>query len=86
MPGWLWLVAIAAALYALHLLASWAESKGWIYYRKSHGFADRAGNAMMEVQQILEPAKKNVIEMKQQKKAVRDDAGEPPTSEPPDAA
>jgi len=78
MPGWLWLVLIAAALYALHRFALWAESRGWIYYMKSHGSSTRAGSAMLEVQQLLEPSKKHIIEVKQDQRGVEDDQGEPP--------
>ena len=83
MPGWIWLVVIAAGLYALHRLALWMESRGWIYYMHSSGSSTRAGSAMLEVQQLFEPSKKNVIEMKQNQRGVSDDQGEPPD---PDAA
>jgi hypothetical protein len=72
----LWLMGVVAALYALHRLALWAEAQGWIYYRKSGGFTTRTGNAMLEIQQLLEPEKKHVIEMKQEQKAERDDSGD----------
>ena len=79
MPGWMWLIAIAASLYALHRLALWAESRGWIYYKRSQGSSTRAGNAMLEVQQLLEPSKRHVIEMKRDQRAERDDSGDGPS-------
>lgn len=84
MPAWFWLIVIAAALYALHRLALWAESRGWIYYMKSRGYSTRAGSAMLEVQQLLEPSKKHVIEMKHDQRGVQDHQGDPP--DPQDAA
>lgn len=78
MHGWVWIILIAAALYALHRLALWAEARGWIYYMKSQGHSTRAGSAMLEVQQLLEPSKKHVIEMKRNQRGVADDQGEPP--------
>lgn len=84
MPGWFRIILIAVALYALHRVALWAEARGWIYYMKSRGHSTRAGSAMLEVQQLLEPSKKHVIEMKRDQRGVSDDQGEPP--DPDDAA
>jgi len=72
----LWLALIAAALYALHRLCLWMESRGWIYYRKSGGYSTRAGSAMLEIQSLLQPEKKHLIEMKHDEKANRDAQGE----------
>ncbi|MBI4891521.1 MAG: hypothetical protein HY821_12920 [Acidobacteria bacterium] len=76
MPGWAWLIAAAAVLYALHRLACWMEDRGWIYWTRSRGYATRAGNAFLEVQQLLEPSKKVVLEAKRDEKAQQDDAGD----------
>ncbi|MBI5084379.1 MAG: hypothetical protein HZB13_07265 [Acidobacteria bacterium] len=78
MPGWLWLLLAAAGLYALHRLALWMEGRGWIYWTKSSGHSTRAGNALLEIQEMLEPSKRHVIEMKRDAKAERDDAGDKP--------
>lgn len=66
---------VLVGLYGLHRLACWMEARGWIYWTKSGGHSTRAGNAMLEVQQLLEPGKKHVIELKQDEKAERDDQG-----------
>jgi hypothetical protein len=84
MRVWFWLILIAAALYALHRVALWAEARGWVYYMKSRGSSTRAGSAMLEVQQLLEPSKKHVIEIKRNQRGVSDDQGEPP--DPDEAA
>jgi hypothetical protein len=75
------LVGLAVGLFALHRLALWAESRGWIYYMKSGGGSTRAGNALLEIQQILEPSKTHVVEMKKVKKAEHDHSGDPPSTE-----
>jgi len=77
-PSWTWLLIAGAVLYALHLFALWMESRGWIYWTKSGGHSTRAGNLLLELQQILEPSKWNVIDLKRNKKAVRDDQGDLP--------
>jgi hypothetical protein len=78
-----WLLLIAAGLYGLHRLMCWMEKRGWVYWTHSSGMSTRAGNAMMEVQSLLEPEKKYVIEMKQDRKAVRDDQGDDSGQVPP---
>lgn len=83
MPGWIWLVVIVAGLYALHRLALWMESRGWIYYKHSSGSSTRAGSAMLEVQQLLEPSKRHVIEIKREQKPVEDESGDPPVPSDP---
>ena len=52
---------VAAALCALHLLADYAEHRGWIYYRKRHGSWQAVGAAMAEVQAIYRPGQHHVI-------------------------
>ena len=69
------------ALGALHLLALWMESRGWIYYLRSQGTSTRMGSAMLEVQQLLEPEKKYVLEMKREEKRREEEAGYPPPEE-----
>jgi hypothetical protein len=73
--AWAWLLLAAGALYALHRLASWMERRGWIYWTRSGGHSTRAGNALLEVQKLLEPSKRHVIEMRRDIKAEQDDAG-----------
>ena len=81
MPGWLVFPLVLAALYPLHRMLRWMESRGWIYYTKSSGVSTRAGNAMLEIQQILEPSRKHIIEMKREDKKKPDALGEPPEPE-----
>ena len=78
MPAWAWLPVLLLALWLLHLIALWMESRGWIYWTRSGGHSTRAGNAMLEVQQILEPSKRNVIEMKRDTKPEHDHSGDGP--------
>jgi len=44
-----------AVLFALHLLATWAEARGWIYYRKGRGRNWSVGTAAEELQSLLQP-------------------------------
>jgi hypothetical protein len=78
MSALLWIVALLIGIFLLHRLALWAESRGWIYYKHSSSSSTRAGSAMLEVQQLLEPSKRHVIEIKREQKEVEDEAGDPP--------
>ena len=73
-------VAIVLGIVSLHLLALWMEKKGWIYYKHTKPSRSSLGNAFLEVQSILEPGKKHIIQVKKDEN--RDDAetgkGNPP--------
>jgi len=73
-------IAAAAVLYGLHWLLSWAEGRGWIYYRKKHGSASALGNAFLELQSMIEPSKRHVIEEMRKDEADSEESGDPPES------
>jgi hypothetical protein len=68
----LWIAALALALFGLHRLALWMESRGWIYYLKKRASGGALGSAFLEIQQLMQPEKKHVLEMKQESRAQRD--------------
>ena len=78
--SFLLIAAIAAAIYGLHRLALWMEARGWIYYKHKHGSSGSLGAAFLEVQALLEPSKKHVLEISQRDESEDDDAGGPPSS------
>lgn len=69
------LAAIAAALYGLHRLASWAEDRGWIYYRKGRGRSGTLSGAMLEAQSLLQPSAHHVVEERRRAETARDESG-----------
>ncbi len=72
-------LAAIIIIFLLDSLATWMESNGWIYWRKSKGASSRLGNAFLEMQSMFEPGKKHVIEAKQEVKRKKTAAGGPPT-------
>ena len=60
----------------LHLVLKWMEGRGWIRYSKSGEIGTAAGNALLDLSQILEPQKKHVLEMKRTRRRESDDAGD----------
>ena len=58
-----WIALAVAILYPLHLFAMYAEKRGWIYYRKKHGSVT-VGSAFLEIQALMEPSKRHVLEQR----------------------
>ena len=56
------LILVAGTL--LHFLFLWMEGKGWIYYKRSKPSRTALGNAFLEIQSILEPGKKLIVEVR----------------------
>ncbi len=82
MPGWTAIMAAAlgagGAVWGLHRLALWMEGRGWIYYRKKAP-GGLLGNAMQEMQAILQPGARQsqqVAKEEQARDADRQSAGD----------
>ena len=71
-------LSILAAGVLLHFLFLWMEGKGWIYYKRSKPSRTALGNAFLEVQSILEPNKKHIIEVKKEDKRQNQENGDEP--------
>jgi hypothetical protein len=78
MTALIWILLTAAALYALHRTAVWMEDRGWMYYRKSRGSIGALGSAFLEVQSMLEPGTRHVIEARLGEEADEKESGDPP--------
>lgn len=76
----LYIAAICAAAFVLDRLMLAAEARGWIYWRKKKASPGTAALAMLELESIVSPAKRHVIEQKRQEQADEDDEGDPPTT------
>ncbi len=77
---WFWIIAgvvAAAAVYGLHRLALWAESRGWIYYKNKRR---PPGLGLSMIGQIYQPAIEHTVEEEQstKQKADQDDSGDKP--------
>ncbi len=73
------LAAAIGGLYALHCLAIWAERRGWIYYVKRRGTSGALGTAFLEIQSIMEPGKRYVVEERSRQVVGNQDSGDPPS-------
>lgn len=65
-------------LLGLHRLAVWAEERGWVYYRHRRPSRSALGRAFLEVQSMLEPEKRALLE------ACEEQPEEPGSGDPPE--
>ncbi len=75
-----WIAGIVALLYGLHRLALWMEAKGWIYYARKKASPNALGNAFLELQQIVNPKTKHVLEVRRSQQVEQECRGEPPVT------
>ncbi len=76
----LWGTMVLLALYCIDRIAVWAEGRGWIFYRKRHPESSSVGNAMLELQTILEPSKRHLIEERVKQGGESQESGDKPKS------
>ena len=78
--------AVLAAVYGLHRCATWAECRGWIYYRRKRGSSGTLSNAVLEVHSLFDPSKQYILEEKRRDQVEDGESGDPPargTRRPP---
>jgi hypothetical protein len=75
--GIAWIGGVLAVLLLLHLLASWAEEQGWIYYRRGGGKGTGAAmsNALAEFEAVLNPAAEQRIVEEHSQAILRSEMG-----------
>ena len=56
---------IAAAIIGVDRLALWAESRGWIYWRRSKHRGTGGANVLLDLNAFGDPGAKHVIEARQ---------------------
>lgn len=72
-----WVVLVVVGTYLLHRVALRMEAKGWIYYQKKRGSSGALSSAALELQSMLEPSKRYVLEERR-----REDIEEPASGDP----
>lgn len=66
-------VCAAALLYGLHRLATWAEARGWVYYRKGRGSSGAAAGAAFRLHSLTRPSVEHVVEERRRSELERVD-------------
>lgn len=70
--------ALGVALYALHRLSVWMEARGWVKFKDRRGSSGALGSAFLELQSMIEPSKRHVVEERRKEDVDESDAGDPP--------
>jgi hypothetical protein len=85
MRGALFLLAAAIVLWGLHHFLTYAEGRGWIYYRKRHGSCGGLG-VTSNFLNIYDPSRKHlqqVVREGEWKRDEDDDGDQPPSRRKP---
>jgi hypothetical protein len=73
------IIAVASGLWLLNRFLLWMESRGWIYWTRSNNesISTGVGNALFEVQTMLEPDKKAIQEVMREEYVDETEEGAP---------
>lgn len=76
---WAWLAGAAVAAFALDRAALWAESRGWIYWRRRKP-GGGGGGVFNELVELFEPAHRHVVEEQDWRRyqVAERESGDPP--------
>ncbi|MGB9763857.1 MAG: hypothetical protein ACPLZD_00675 [Candidatus Saccharicenans sp.] len=66
---------IGGGLFALDRLFLFMENRGWICYRQRKTSSSALSNACLEIQQLLEPSKKYIVQIKKEQKVEAEESG-----------
>lgn len=78
---WLWWVLGAIALaVVLDRVALWAESRGWIYWRRSSAKGGAGGAVLGDVFLLFQPNQQHVVDERERQRLTiaQKESGEPP--------
>jgi len=78
MEVFLAVLTLIGLLYVLHRVALWAEGQGWVYYLNRKPSNSALGNAFLEIQSMIEPDKRHVVEARKEEAIEEDEQGDPP--------
>jgi hypothetical protein len=71
-------LGILLAPYALQRAALWAEARGFVDYGRRRGDSGTLGNALLELQSIIEPSRRHVLEERVRDPVESRESGKPP--------
>lgn len=74
---WLVILGVLAGLYGLHRLCLWLQERGWLYHVHKKPSLVSLGRVALELQQMTQPEKRYLLEVRQKQQVERDDRGGP---------
>jgi hypothetical protein len=78
-----WIAGVVVVLLALDRLGLWAESKGWIYWRKVKRKGS-GGAALMTLNAVFDPSAHKAIEAREEQQQEDEDNGDDDGERKPD--
>jgi hypothetical protein len=75
MAAAVWIIGIVVALFALDRAGLWAESRGWIYWRKVKRKGS-AGAALFTLNSVFDPSAHHVAEAREERAMEDEDTGD----------
>lgn len=76
------ILAISVALFLLDRLLLWMERRGWVYWRKTKRRTGLGmGNALLEIQALVEPGVRHVVEIRREEEVESSEPGDPPSDD-----
>jgi hypothetical protein len=75
-----WLLVVATVLVAVDRVLLWAESRGWVYWRRSKPEPSGGSGALGELIELFQPSRRHVVEERQRQHLTADlpESGAPP--------
>lgn len=65
------IVLLCVIVFSVDRLLLWIEKKGWLFYRKNKSPGGFVGNALLELNSIFQASSRNVIEVKQKARYIK---------------
>ena len=77
------ILVAAVVLYGLDRLLLWMERRGWVYWRMTkRRTGPGVGNALLEIQSLVEPSARHLLETRQEVREESPEPGDPPSDDP----
>lgn len=73
----LWILGLMAGVFLLDRFLLWAESRGWIYYRRNKPGRGASTYHLLEWTSTLDPTQREVLEIRVKEERREDESGDP---------
>ena len=74
----LWILGLGGGVFLLDRFLLWAESRGWIYYRRNKPGRGASAYHLLEWTSVIDPTQREVIEIRIKEEKREDESGDPP--------
>ena len=61
------IIMFFVSLFIIDRICLWLENRGWLFYRKNKPQSGALGGALMDLQNVVNPSTRHIIEIKEHK-------------------